>query len=136
MAQHLVPVKVHIKKNREGFRRFLAKWTPTLMIVDGDGRELFRTEGYLPPHDFLAQLMVGYGRALFLKNKPSDAHQVFREVADRFADTDFAPEAEYWSAVSQYRATADHRFLDELGKVLAEKYPNTSWAKRASVWVH
>ncbi len=136
VSEHLVPVKVHIKRDRANFRRFTAKWTPTLMIVDSDGKELFRTEGYLPAHDFLAQLMIGYGRALFLKNRPNDAHAVFREVADHFTDTEFAPEAEYWSSISQYRATADHHFLDEVAKTLAARYPGSSWAKRASVWLH
>jgi hypothetical protein len=136
VTENLVPVKVHIKENREQFRRFTAKWTPTIMIVDPTGKELFRTEGYLPPHDFLAQLMIGLGRALFLLNKPKDAHRFFREVADRFTDTDFAAEAEYWSAVSQYRATADHKFLDEVAGVMAKKYPTSNWTKRASVWAH
>lgn len=135
VAQNLVPVKVHVKEQREAFRRFTAKWTPTLMIVDPDGKELFRTEGYLPPHDFLAQLMIGYGRALFLKNKPADAARVFGDVVARFADTEFAPEAVYWEAVSHYRATADHQFLDAVAKVLAEQYPNSTWTKRASVWL-
>ena len=136
VSQNFVPVKVHIKENRDQFRRFTAKWTPTIMIVDSTGKELFRTEGYLPAHDFLAQLLIGLGRALFLLNKPKDAYRFFREAADRFTDTDFAPEAEYWRAVSQYRATADHKFLDEVAGVMAKKYPNSNWTKRASVWEH
>ncbi len=129
-------MKVHIKEHRGGFRRFLAKWTPTVMIVNSDGRELFRFEGYLPPHDFLAQLMVGYGRALFLQNKPADAKKIFDEVVARFGDTDFAPEAKYWSGVSEYRAGAKHEVLEELGKQMQAHYPRSNWAKRASVWVH
>jgi thioredoxin-related protein len=136
VTDNFVPVKVHIKENRDQFRRFTSKWTPTIMIVDGSGKEFFRTEGWLPPRDFLAQMMIGFGRALFLNNKPKEAEKSFAEVADHFADTDFAPEAEYWRAVSQYRATADHKYLDEVARALANKYPYSNWTKRASVWGH
>ncbi len=136
VTQNFVPIKVHIKENREQFRRFTAKWTPTLMIVDETAKEFWRTEGYLPPRDFLAQLMIGLGRTLFLRNKPKDAAKFFGEVADRFPDSDFAPEAVYWRAVSQYRATADHKYLDDIAGVLATKYPYSNWTKRASVWGH
>jgi hypothetical protein len=136
VTENLVPVKIHIKENRDQFRRFTAKWTPTLMIVDETGKEYWRTEGWLPPHDFLAQLMIGLGRALFLRNKPKEAEAFFAQVADHFADTDFGAEAEYWRAVSQYRATADHKFLDAVAPLLEQKYPYSNWTKRASVWKH
>lgn len=136
MTENFVPVKVHIKEHRELFRPFTVKWTPTILIADADRKEYFRTEGWLPARDFLAQLLVGLGRALFLQNKPKDAYKFFRRAADEFPDTDFGPEAEYWAAVSQYRATADHKFLDDVAGVLANKYPYSNWTKRASVWGH
>jgi hypothetical protein len=134
IAENLIPVKVHVKEHRELFRPFTVKWTPTILIVDPERKEFFRMEGFLPAHDFLAQLLIGLGRTLFLQNKPKDAYKFFRRAADEFADTDFAPEAEYWAAVAQYRATADHKFLDDVAGVLAKKYPKSNWTTRASIW--
>ena len=60
--QNFVPIKIHIKENKEAFGRFGAQWTPTLILLDPEGKERYRFEGFLPPEDFLAQLEMGLAR--------------------------------------------------------------------------
>ena len=53
---NFVPIKIRIKENKEAFGRFGAQWTPTLIVLDPEGEERYRFEGFLPPEDFLAQM--------------------------------------------------------------------------------
>ena len=53
---HFIPVKIHVKEQPATFKRFGAQWTPTLVVLDPDGTERYRFEGYLPAREFLAQL--------------------------------------------------------------------------------
>lgn len=58
-----------------------------------------------------------------------------RGVVERFPTTDAAPEALYWAGVARYKATDDGTTLGETGRALAERYPDSPWAKKASVWL-
>ena len=44
------------------FHRFDTVWTPTVLLLDSEGKERARLEGYLPNNDFVAALMSGLGR--------------------------------------------------------------------------
>jgi hypothetical protein len=129
-----VPIKIHIKENPQGFERFGAQWTPTMIIADSDGTERYRFEGYLPPEDFVAQLAVGLGKAHFARGEWLEAEERFRGVLERHADSEIAPEALYWAGVSRYKATSDASALQETAKAFQSQYRDSSWAKRASVW--
>ena len=48
-----------------GGDRFGAQWTPTILIVDREGQERHRIEGFLPADDLLSQLILGSAHAAF-----------------------------------------------------------------------
>ena len=56
-------------------------------------------------------------------------------VANRHPQTDAAPEAVYWAAVSDYKATGNPEFLKKDGVDLRQRWPQSEWAKKGSVWV-
>ena len=56
------------------------------------------------------------------------------EVAQQFPKSDSAPEALYWAGVSKYKASHDPAPLGETARALKERYPESSWTKKASVW--
>src|SRR6266700_2810202 len=85
--------------------------------------------------DFLAQLHLGLAKAAFSRGQFADARQRFEAIVSRYSKTDAAPEALYWSAVSAYKATGDAKHLKQGGQKLKEKYPQTEWAKKGSVWL-
>jgi len=136
--ENFVPARVHVKADSQLFKKYSdlyqAPWTPTILELDADGVERHRIEGFLPTEDFLSQLMLGAAKILFAHEKWDEAEQRFREVVDKFPQTDAAPEALYWAGVARYKKTNNHASLKETGKAFTERYQDTSWAKKASVW--
>ena len=125
---------MHIKENPAGFHRFDAVWTPTALILDENGKERYRIEGYLPKDEFAAQLKLRPARVAFIGKKWADAEQLYDEIAQKHPGTEAAPEAVYWRGVSRYKKTNDHTVFAEVVKTLAEKYPESVWNKAASPW--
>ena len=99
VTRHFTPVRVHVKENAAAFaalgERFDAQWTPTILIVDSDGVERHRIEGFIPADEFLAQLALGVAKAAFARKDYAAAEGLYRDVADKFPSSDAAPEAQY-----------------------------------------
>jgi hypothetical protein len=133
-----VPVRVHVKREADQFRelgaKYSAHWTPTILILDTNGEERHRIEGFLPADDFLAQLTLGLGHAAFAEGDFARAEPRFREVLDRYPNTDAAPEAQYWAGVSKYKASGDGAALAETARAFKTRYTDTAWAKKSTVW--
>lgn len=133
-----VPVRVHVREQAQEFQkhgeRYGAQWTPASLVIDADGTERHRVEGYLPADDLLAQLSLGLGQAAFARSDWKSAEQRFREVAEKYPSSDAAPEATYWAGVSRYKATSDAAALRDTNRRLTEKYAGSTWARKASVW--
>ena len=136
--ENFVPARVHVKDDAEAFRRYgdkyNAKWTPTILLLDSEGVEHHRIEGFLPNDDFIAQLMLGRGHMDFKQDKFAEAEKRFREIVDKLPNTDAAPEAQYWSGVSRYKATNDATALKATARAFSRQYSDTTWAKKASIW--
>jgi hypothetical protein len=136
--ENFIPARVHVKDQPEDFRRFgqrySAQWTPTLLILDPEGTERHRVEGFLPAEDLLPQLMLGLGRSEFARQHWQVAERHFREIVDRFPDSESAAEAMYWSGVSRYKGSGDAAALGETARAFSRRYQESSWAKKASVW--
>ncbi|MGH7604569.1 MAG: thioredoxin fold domain-containing protein [Gemmatimonadaceae bacterium] len=136
--ENFIPARVHVKDDAEAFRRYgekyNAQWTPTILELDSEGVEVHRIEGFLPNDDFLSQLMLGRAHIDFKAGKFPEAEKRFREIVDQLPNTDAAPEALYWAGVSRYKATHDNSALKATAKAFADRYQNTAWAKKASIW--
>jgi len=134
---HFVPVRVHVKDQKDEFKRlgerFGAQWTPTILIINSEGAVRHRIEGFLPVEDFLTQLMLGVGHAAFAEGQFATAEERFRDVVAQHAFADAAPEALYWAGVARYKASGDPKALKETADAFAT-YPDSTWAKKASVW--
>ena len=138
VTQRFVPVRVHVRENRDEWQRLSAQlavqWTPTILIVDADGHERYRIEGFLPADDFLSQIELGLGHAAFKRADYGRAEASFRDVARKYPKTDAAPEALYWAGVAKYRSSDDPAALKETAGLVSREYPESTWAKKASVW--
>jgi TolA-binding protein len=110
-------------------------WTPTILLLDSEGRERVRLEGYLPNADFNSALRNGLGRLAFMRKKYADAERWYADVIARFAGTNFAPEAMYWRAVALYQKIHDHTALSEGARALRTTYPSSVWASKAIPWL-
>lgn len=136
--QHLVPVRVHVREQKDEFKRLItrygAQWTPTILLLDPAGEERHRIEGFLPADELIPQLLLGLGHAAFTNGRFADAERHFREVLDAHATSDAAAEALYWAGVSRDKATNDPAALVETAPQFGQRYRDTPWAKKASVW--
>ena len=123
-----------MKDQPETFRRFAAPWTPTQLVLDPSGKERFRIEGFLPAEDFLARLKMAMGRLAFESERFSEAEQRFHNVCREHPAASAAPEACYWAGVSEYKERHEPSPLKETAELLMKRYPESEWAKKASVW--
>jgi phage terminase large subunit-like protein len=127
---------VHIKENAKNFHRFDASWTPTVLIMDPDGKERTRLEGYLPREEFRAFIEMGIARVAFMRKDFADAERRYKEIVENYPDSKSAPEAVYWHGVSRYNATHDHTALSDVAKTFTEKYKDSIWALKSLPWLH
>jgi tetratricopeptide (TPR) repeat protein len=136
--QNFIPARVHVREQPEDYqrfgKRFGAQWTPTLLVIDPEGTERHRIEGFLPAEDLMAQLLLGLGHSAFARERWDEAERRFREVVERFPKSDAAPEALYWAGVARYKGKGDAKALAETGREFTKRYQDSSWAKKASVW--
>jgi hypothetical protein len=133
VTKNFIPVRIHVKEQPQNFERFGAQWTPTILILDADGAQRHKIEGFLPAGELLGQLELGLAHAAFARNDFADAEQRFGAIATG-DDKDVAPEAIYWSGVSRYKRTNDASALVETNQKLSSRFPESSWTKKASVW--
>ena len=138
VTEHFRPVGIHVKEDAEAWKTVGAElnveWTPTVLMLDNAGAERHRIEGFLPADDFLAQLSLGLARAAFSRNDFSDAESRYRRIVEQYPMTEAAPEALYWAGVSRYKGTNDGAALQDTARAFGERFQETSWAKKASVW--
>jgi tetratricopeptide (TPR) repeat protein len=110
---------------------FNVKWTPTLITLDTDGKEHYRTVGFLAPQELIPSLMLGMGKTYFDLGHFSGALASLEKLLADFPKSDSAPEAMYIRGVSRYKNTNDPKPLREAYEQLQAKYPASEWTKRA-----
>jgi TolA-binding protein len=123
-----------VKDKPEALERFGAQWTPTVLVMDAQGNERHRIEGFLPADDFLAQLKLGLAQVAVSAKEFDKAEKIFREIVQELPKTDAAAEALYWAGVSRYKGTNDAAALKGTADAFKKQYSDTSWAKKASIW--
>ena len=140
VVKRFVPARVHVKDNAAEYakasERFGVSWTPTILMIDPQGVERHRIEGFLPKDEFLAQLLLGLGQVAFHEKKFDEAAKGFDAVVQKSPNSEAAPEAQYWAGVARYKGTQDPAHLGATAKAFDDRYSDTVWAKKASVWKH
>jgi TolA-binding protein len=131
-------VRLHVRDQAADFKRwgekYEAPWTPTILILDSEGQEQHRIEGFLPRDEFLAQLLLGLGHSAFHHQEWSEAESWFRELMQELPETDAAPEATYWAGAARYKDSGDAGALAETARTLSSRWGESAWTKKASVW--
>jgi len=135
ITQHFVTGRIHIKEQPAMWKRFHIRWTPTVLVLADDGTEARRIEGFLPADELLGQLGLALGFAAVNRKDWATARTEFERALAEYPDTDAAPEALYWTGVAKYSASHDANELKALGRQFSERYTDSAWAKRASIWM-
>jgi len=132
LQQHFIPVQFNVVEQPDVMRRFNTPWTPTLIILDSDGKEHRRSQGYLDPQRFLAEMALARLQAAIDRQDFQLAHSLADEARSRTrGDAEREPEALYWSSVAAYKATSDAQNLLQGWNRLLDEFPQSDWAKKA-----
>lgn len=134
VTRELVADRAHVKEQPTMWHRFGVRWTPTVLVLDPDGREVRRIEGFLPADELLGQLELALGYLAVNRKRWADAERHFEAAVRDWPDTDAGPEGQYWAGVARYSASHEGGELKQVARAFRERYADTSWAKRASVW--
>jgi hypothetical protein len=132
IAEHFVPVQFDVVAEPEVMDRYNTPWTPTLIVEDADGKEHRRSQGYLDPHRFLEEMSLAWLKAAIDRRNFGEAQRRAPEALELTkGDTFREPEAIYWSAVADYKATNDPQNLMRGWNHLLDAFPTSEWAKKA-----
>jgi hypothetical protein len=111
--------------------RYRVKWTPTLLILDSEGTEQYRTLGFYPQSDLIPSLLLGMGKACFNRPDRPAACGYFQGIMKEYPQHPLAPEALYLNGVSLYIESHDVTNLIGIYDRLAVDYPESPWLTRA-----
>jgi hypothetical protein len=134
VSEHFIPLQVNTMENwgKPLVERFRQVWTPDVRVVDGGGFDLYRWNGYLPPFEFLPQLLVALAHARLRLHDEAGAAAVYEDVTRRFPTSAVAAEAQYFLAVSTYKASHDGSDLGRNWQRLQKRYPDSIWRVKQS----
>ena len=105
------------------------------MVMDPDGKERSRLEGYLPRDEFRAFLEMGLARVSYMTKELADAERRYAEVLERYPNSQFAPEALYYLGVSRYSISHDSAILAQTAQAFTQKYKDSIWALKSLPWL-
>lgn len=132
ILQNFIPVQFNVVEQPDVMQLFNTPWTPTLIVQDADGKEHRRSQGYLDPKRFLAEMALARIQAAVDQQDFQKAARLADE-AQRLTkgDPEREPEALYWSSVAAYKSTGDANNLVSGWNRLLDDFPQSDWAKKA-----
>lgn len=132
IRENFIPLHINTQSKSELLSKYRVFWTPTILILDSNGTEYYRFNGFLPPDEFIPQLELGLGMMALQKQEYKSAGVQLKLVVDKYPRSAVAPEALYWFGVSEYKASHNaDALLNAWGNILKE-YPESIWAEKVS----
>jgi tetratricopeptide (TPR) repeat protein len=107
-------------------------WTPDIRIINTDGYEMYRWDGFLPPFEFVARLQCGFGLAFLRLKRFDEAERCYVDVLRRFSTSYAAPEAQYYLGVTRYRRDPDSDEMLTQWAELRSRYPGSEYRVKQS----
>ena len=130
LSLNFVPVQLQ-SSNTAMMQKFSVSWTPTLIVLDADGREHYRAVGFFTPEDMMATFMAAKGRWALDTDQLAEARALFEEVISCYPDKDAAAEALFFLGVAKYKMSHDPKPLRETYDQLKARFPQSTWTKQA-----
>ncbi len=134
IAEHAVPVQIDNSdmSNASLLRRIHHIWTPDVRVLDADGEELYRFDGFLPPSEFAARVLCAFGMAHLRLRQFDRAEALYVEVLRKYSTAYAAPEAQYYLGVTRYRKDPESDELLTQWANLCSRYPYSEYRVKQS----
>jgi hypothetical protein len=91
--RNLIAHRIAINAPGSKPREFGIQYTPTVVIVDGRGKEHHRNVGFVPPEEFVPFLMLGVAKACFHDRRFNQAQAMLDKLLGRYPRSRSGPEA-------------------------------------------
>jgi hypothetical protein len=131
MNSRFIPLRINLKKQRPIFMQYRIAWTPTIALLDMEGREHYRFTGFFTPPEMSARILLdGTKSALFLERydiAKGHLDAIFADYQGTFA----MPEAIYYSGVLHYLSMDDQKSLRNGLDRLRKEFPTSEWTMKA-----
>jgi len=131
---NFIPVQVEVS-NKALVEKYGVSWTPTILVLDADGKEHYRIVGYVPPEEFMPLFMVGKARWALDNENYAEARAILEEMMPRCPHPRAAAEAIFFLGVAKYKMDHDPKPLRMAYEELKAKYPDSEWFRRAEPYV-
>ncbi len=134
ITAHAIPVQIDNSdaKNNQFLHTIHHIWTPDMRIMHGDGYELYRWDGFLPPFEFIPRLQCAFGLALLRLKRFEEAERCYVDVLRRYSTSYAAPEAQYYLGVTRYRRDPDSDEMLTQWAELRSRYPSSEYRVKQS----
>src|SRR3974390_137905 len=107
---NFVPVQVETS-NKDLVGKYNVSWTPTILVLDADGKEHYRSVGFLQPDVFIATFELGKARYYLDLEQFAEARALLEELIERCPVPEVLPEAIYFHGVASFKQTHDGKPL-------------------------
>jgi hypothetical protein len=113
------------------FQKNLVSWTPTIAVLDAEGREHYRFTGFLSPEELCARIILNGAKAELTINNHELTVKCLDEVIENYKGTFAVPEAIFYRGVVNYISTDEPKFLREGLDRLRKEFPDSEWTLKA-----
>jgi len=91
--KNFIAMRVQIGSEPVLANRFKVQYTPTVVVLDGEGVEHQRTVGFLPPAEFIPGLLLGIGKSHYFNNRFKQASRALHQLLADYPDSRWSYEA-------------------------------------------
>jgi tetratricopeptide (TPR) repeat protein len=111
--------------------KYNLQWTPTIIVLDSDGKEYNRTVGYISPDEFVPFILLGIGKGYMELENYNKAIDTFKRLIDNYPKSKATPEAIYYHGVCGYKSSHEPKHLKNAYELLKNNFPDSDWTLRA-----
>lgn len=134
IVRFTIPVQFDNSKseNNQRLQRIHHIWTPDVRILDHNGYEMYRWDGFLPPSEYMARFECGVAMAYLRSKRYDEAEKCYVDVLRRFSTSYAAAEAQYYLGVVRYRRDPQSDELLTQWAELRSRYPSSEYRVKQS----
>ncbi len=107
-------------------------WTPDIRVLNHNGDELYRFDGFAPPAEFVARVLCGFAMANLRSKRFDQAEATYERVLREYSTSYAAPEAQYYLGVTRYRRDPESDELLTQWAELRSRYPTSEYRMKQS----